>query len=515
MSLYTDLSWLLTCTSLICLCNCQDSLVSVIHKMDQFEEDLLDNKADVLRIEKRVLNIIDVAKTELRAQVKENIREQVRDAIAEILQEEPLQDMVKSGIVSELRHLKQVYRQVERQIHHVSRSLNDLRNKTDVFHESVLKRVDIWNGEDTGDVCVNDKLKLELELQKSNVYIADLKADNERLAKLNEMCQSQISQLNSTPSVLSSSQASQHVSFTSRSTGSTTSVTRTKRPVTTTKSPVLTTSLTTPMPSVLPATALRSQDGRRILISPLGSSFNYKFRQLNIDSNSLSVYPYHYMRMVTSVTYITKAQKLLIGLYNPTKIVSSTLDTSNVTVLMEGVYTTGMTVDEGRDIIFMSTYRPRYSISRMSTQGKNYSTIANLLKFGGFSRQIALDTRTKRIYGCLRTKLFTVTYDGQGPATLVRGKRMHAVTLDQTAGVLYYNNDLKLMKMTVSSNVSSEVTTLYTRPWDMVLYRDTMYFSDSRFPLIGVVKVTHNSRACTLQSINVKAVDTLCLCVIP
>ncbi len=63
------------------------------------------------------------------------------------------------------------------------------------------------------------------------------------------------------------------------------------------------------------------------------------------------------MRMVTSVTYITKANKLLIGLFNPTKKVSSTLDTSNVTVLMEGVYATSMAVDEGRDIIFMANLK--------------------------------------------------------------------------------------------------------------------------------------------------------------
>ncbi|XP_071093416.1 uncharacterized protein [Haliotis cracherodii] len=474
------LSWLLTCTSLICFCYCQDSVVSVIHRLDQFDRKLLDNKMDVL-------DIIDGAKTSLRAELKENIRDQVREAMAEILQGESLQDMVKSQIVSELRHLKQGYHQMKRQLHHVSRSLKDFQEETGVFHQSVLKEAHVGNRENSSHVCVRDKQKLEVELHKCDIYAADLETDIERLIALNETCHLKISQLKTALSVSASSPAT--VVATS-----------------TTRLPVLTTSVTTPRPQ---------EEKNRILIAPFWSSTQHQFRQLNIHSNSLSVYHYLTKKYITSVAYIATKRTLLFGSYRPNMISESTLDTSHVTVLREGVRAYGMAVDEGRGIVFVATYQPQRSISRMSTQGKDFTAIIDLSKYGGTPRQITLDTRRKRIYGCSRVKLFTVTYDGQGLATLATGIYMYAVTLDQTAGVLYYNNEKKLMKMTVSNNVSTEVTTLNVVPYNMRLYRGTIYYGGYSPSTVGAVDVTYNTVAYTLQSISMEGIDNLLLCLIP
>ncbi|XP_071093144.1 uncharacterized protein [Haliotis cracherodii] len=481
------LSWWLSCTYLICVCNCQDSIVSVIQRLDQFQEELLDNKDDMIRMEKRILNIIDVAKTSLRAELKENIRDQVREAMAEILQGESLQDMVKSQVVSEVRYLKQGYHQMKRQLRHVSRSLKDFQDETGEFHESVLKKADVWNRENASDTCVKDKHRLEIELRKSDIYAADLQKNIERFIVLNETCQSQISQLKTALAMPASTPAPVNV---------------TSIP----KSRVSTTSVTTPRPE---------EERSRILIAPVWSGTQHQFRQLNIHSNSLSVYQYHTMKQVTYVAYIAKTKKLLIGLRISDKIVSSPLDTSHVTVLREGVKTYGMAVDEDRDIVFIATYEPRYSISRMSTQGKDFTAIIALSKYGGFPREITLDTRRKRIYGCNQGKLFTVTYDGQGLATLATGSNMYAVTLDQTAGVLYYNIEKKLMKMTVSTNVSTEVTTLSAVPWNMRLYRGTIYFTCYSSPIVGAVDVTYNTVAYTLQSLSMKGARALLMCLIP
>ncbi|XP_071093143.1 uncharacterized protein [Haliotis cracherodii] len=487
MAEFKCLSWLLSCTYLICLCNCQDSIVSVIQRLDQFQEELLDNKDDMIRMEKRILNIIDVAKTSLRAELKENIRDQVREAMAEILQGESLQDMVKSQVVSEVWHLKQGYHQMKRQLRHVSRSLKDFQDETGEFHESVLKKADVWNRDNSSDTCVRDKHRLEIELRKCDICAADLQKNIERFIVLNETCQSQISQLKTALAMPASSTAPVNVTSTP-------------------KSPVSTTSVTTPSPE---------EEKSRILIAPGWSGTQHQFRQINIHSNSLSVYQYHTMKYVTSVAYIVKTKKLLIGLANPDKIVSSTLDTSHVTVLREGVETYGMAVDEDRDIVFIATYQPRYSINRMSTQGKDFTAIIDLSKYGSYPFQITLDTRRKRIYGCNEGKLFTVTYDGQGLATLVTGGSLFTVTLDQTAGVLYYNIEKKLMKMTVSTNVSTEVTTLSAVPWNLRLYRDIIYFSSWGSPIVGAVDVTYNNAVCTLQSLFMKGATVLLMCLIP
>ncbi|XP_071093417.1 uncharacterized protein [Haliotis cracherodii] len=481
------ISWLLTCTSLICFCNCQDSIVPVIHRLDHLDRKLLDNKVDMNRMEEHFLDIIDGAKISLRAELKENIRVQVREAMAEILQGESLQDMVNSQVVSELRHLKQGYHQMKRQIHHVSRSFKDFQDGTAVFHESVLKKARFGNLENSSDVCVRDKYKLEVELHKCDVHAADLKADNERFVELNKTCQFQISQLKTALSVPASSPATVNAPLTM-------------------KLPVSTTTVTTPRPQ---------EEQRRILIAPLESSTQHQFRQLNIHSNSLSVYQYLTMKNMASVAYIAKTRTLLLGSYGPSRISASTLDTSHVTVLREGVRANGMAVDEDRDIVFIATYQPQKSISRMSTQGKDFTAIIDLTKYGSVPRQITLDTRRRRIYGCNSGKMFTVTYDGQGLATLATGSSMYAVTLDQTAGVLYYNNVKKLMKMTVSNNVSTEVTTLNVVPYNMRLYRGTIYYGGYSPTTVGAVDVIYNTVAYTLQSISIKGVVYLLLCLIP
>ncbi|XP_071093414.1 uncharacterized protein [Haliotis cracherodii] len=483
------LSWFLTCTSLICFCNCQDSVVSVISRLNQFEEELLDTKVDTLRMEKRIHNIIDDAKTSLRAELKEIMRDQVREAMAEILQGESLQDMVKSQVVSELRHLKQGYHQMKRQLHHVSRSLKDFQDETSVFHQSVLKGAHVGNLENSSDVCVRDKRRLEIELQKCDVTAADLMADIKRCMAFKETCESQISQLKTAPVVPYPTPA---VNVTSSST--------------TPGPPVSTTSVTASAPE---------EEKSRILIAPLWSGTKHQFRQLNIHSNSLSVYQNLNMKRVASVAYIAKTKKLLIGSYGPDRILASALDTSHVTVLREGVQTYGIVVDEDRGIVFIATHQPQNSISRMSTQGKDFISIIDLSKYGSYPRQLTLDTRRKRIYWCNGGKLFTVTYDGQGLATLATGSNMFAVTLDQTAGVLYYNNEKKLMKMTVSNNVSTEVTTLNARPWSMILYRGTIYYGSYSPTLVGAVDVTYNTVAYTLQSISMEGVNHLLICLIP
>ncbi|XP_071093437.1 uncharacterized protein [Haliotis cracherodii] len=477
---FVSLSWLLFSTYITCACSSHDSIVSVIHRLDQFDRKLLFNKMDVL-------DIIDGAKTSLRAELKENIRDQVREVMAEILQGESLQDMVKSQVVSELRHLKQGYHQMKRQMYHVSRSLKDFQDETAVFHDSVLEKANVWNRENLSDVCVRDKHTLEIELHKRNVYAADLKADNEQFVELNETYQFQISQLKTALVVCASSQATKNVNSTPMS-------------------PVSTTSVTTPTPE---------EDYSRILIAPRWSSTLHQFCQLNIHSNSLSVYQYLTMKYVNTVTYIAKTRKLLIGSFSPYGISASTLDTREVTVLREGVRTYSMAVDEDRDIIFIATRQPQYSISRMSTQGKDFTSIIDLSTYGSYPRQITLDTRRRRIYGCNGGKLFTVTYDGQGLATLATGSNMYAVTLDQTADVLYYNNEKKLMKMTVSNNGSTEVTTLTAHPWNMRLYRGTIYYGGHGSSIVGAVNVTYNTVAYTLQSISMKGSHTILLCLIP
>ncbi|XP_067671325.1 uncharacterized protein [Haliotis asinina] len=470
MRMLKGISWLLICISLVCCCSCQESFVSVIQRLDQLEEELFHNKADMIRMEKRIRNIIDAVKTSLRVELKETIRDQVRETMSEIVQGEAFRDTVKSEVVPEIRHVRRGYHQMKRQWQHVSRSLKDFQEETVTFHEFVLEKVDDWKGENTSDTCAREKHRLERELRKSNVSVAELKKDNELLLELNKTCQFQISQLSTAVPV--SQGASIRVNSISMSTVLTKLVT--------TSQLLMTASLTTP----------RQEEKNRILIASVWSRTNQQFRQLNIDNDSLSFYPYHNLSRVNSIAYLAKTRELLIALLKPDRILASVLDTSQVRVLREGVRTYGMAVDEGRFVVFMGTYYPKYSISRMSRHGEEFNVVIDLSKFAYYPRQITLDTRREKIYWCNYLNLFTVTYDGQGLSTLARGRYMYSVTLDQTAGVLFYSKGRELMRMTVSNHVSTRVITLHDTPWNMRLYRGIIYYGGWTAAVLGTVNVT-------------------------
>ncbi|XP_067664347.1 uncharacterized protein [Haliotis asinina] len=497
MRMLKGISWLLICISLVCCCSCQESFVSVIQRLDQLEEELFHNKADMIRMEKRIRNIIDAVKTSLTIELKEAIRDQVRETMSEIVQGETFRDTVKSEVVSRLRHVKRGYHQMKRQWHHVSRSLQDFKDETATFHEFVLEKVDGWKGQNTSDACAREKHRLERELQKStNVSMVELKKDNERLLELNKTCQFQISQLKTTVPV--SQRASLRVNSTSMSPVMT-------KIVSTTSQPVITASLHTP----------RKEEKGRILIAPFRSRTIQQFYQLNIYNNSLSVYSYHNLSRVNSIAYLAKTRELLIAFVKPDKILASVLDTSQVRVLSEGVRTYGMAVDEERDVVFMSTGYPQYSISRMSTQGEDFTVVIDLSMFAHYPRQITLDTRREKIYWCNYLNLFTMTYDGQGLSTLATGRIMYSVTLDQTAGVLFFNKGRELMRMTVSNNVSTRVITLQTIPRNMRLYRGIIYYGGSgTAAVLHTVNATHNIGEYSLQSKTIKVLRRPYVCLI-
>ncbi|XP_067671337.1 uncharacterized protein [Haliotis asinina] len=492
MRMLKGISWLLICISLVCCCSCQDSFVSVIRRLDQLEEELFHNKADMIRMEKRIRNIIEAVKTSLTVELKETIRDQVRETMSEIVQGEAFRDMVKSEVVSGIRHVKRGYHQMKRQWQHVSRSLKDFQDETVTFHEFVLNKVHDLNGQNTSDTCAREKHRLERELEKNNISVAKLTEDNDRLLELNKTCQFQISQLKTVLSLPVSQGTSHRRNFTSTS-------------------PVLTKIVTTTSPDVMTVslTPLKVEEEKnRILIAPLWSRTNQQFRQLNINNNSLSVYPYHSLSKVTCIAYLAKTRELLIAL--PDRILASVLDTSQVRVLRKGVRTYGMAVDEGLGVVFIGTHYPKYSISRMSTHGEEFNVVKSM--YGSYPRQLTLDQRREKIYWCNYVNLFTMTYDGQGLSTLARGRRMFSVTLDQIAGVLYYNNEKELMRMTVSNNVSTRVITLQDTPWNMRLYRGIIYYGGWTAAVLGAVNVTNKTGAYGLES---RAIKGPLVCLIP
>lgn len=216
-----------------------------------------------------------------------------------------------------------------------------------------------------------------------------------------------------------------------------------------------------------------------------------QFGQLRIQDNSYELYPYIGWQIVTAVAYVKKLNRLLIGSYNPNSIITSKLYTFKVRTLKEDVECYGMAVDDERDAIFMTTQNPIASISRMTTRGRRFKVIIDLSTYDRHPLRIAVHPRDKRIFANTNDKIFTVGYDGRDFVTLVRGRSMHSLTLDSTGNILFFNDDTRLLKMSISRHLTSEVTTFGSSPWDLIYYKNTLYYSVAQYRDSGTIGLVY------------------------
>ena len=100
--------------------------------------------------------------------------------------------------------------------------------------------------------------------------------------------------------------------------------------------------------------------------------------------------------------------------------------------------------------------------------------------------------------------------------TSATGSNMWALTLDSTGSFRFYNIWTKLIKMSVSNNVSSEVTTLSATPYTLAYYNNTVYYGGiGGTGIVGAVTLRHDAVSYTLNTQEFKSSHSRLILIVP
>ncbi|XP_071086399.1 uncharacterized protein [Haliotis cracherodii] len=401
-----------------------ENIAAVVNQMSLLEKEInhlkveLNHlKSDVPGMETRVINKMDILELLLRLDLTEKIvPSYIRSQI------ESLDATVNIHVMSQIRHLKRGYQQMKRQTLSLTRQLRE------VGQTKTRQPLDTVKDKDACEQQVSE-LKTELNvtrhhvthvekdvsLLKDDVLIvirqsADVQAQINETQRTVETLVKQNVRLRNDLIVINASLAEDvqtlgnlHLNYVNKTRDLQTNADRTQ-PI---QHYTPTTPSGRPFSSVATTPTTREfQDKTRILIVRYGSVASQHPHQITIDKNDMKTYPHLYTKYIEAVTYEPVSRRLIFSRMSPPGIFSSRLDVSGVTTLREGIQSYGMTVDVDRQLIFLTTYHPTWTISRMSTFGRNFRGIVNLRYRGSYiPNGIAVDSRKKMIYFCKKGPL--------------------------------------------------------------------------------------------------------------
>lgn len=158
--------------------------------------------------------------------------------------------------------------------------------------------------------------------------------------------------------------------------------------------------------TTLPVSPPSISSDRRLLVVPFASSYYEQLQTLKIGyhwSETYDAYPVN-IRYVLSVAYVSSRRTLLLSTYDPDMILSFPLDHNQTSVLKYDVASSGMAIDEGRQLVIHTDWR-RKSVNIMTSTGRDYIPLLNLPNNGSPVNSIALDEENMLIYVCDNHKL--------------------------------------------------------------------------------------------------------------
>lgn len=258
-------------------------------------------------------------------------------------------------------------------------------------------------------------------------------------------------------------------------------------------------------------TPTKTSQKSRIIIVPLSSN-RQESMQLHLNNNTLKPYPAITRSWIHSVVYVQRLRRILIGTRHPNRIFRFPLDGSKMNVFKRNILTYGMAVDEGRQLLFLTTHIPRYTISRMTTQGRQFTSLVNESFVGRFPQSITVDPLNKIVYAACYLNLISVSYDGSKILTLYSSTDIFAVSLGPTG--LYFNEKRKVMKMRPGGTNVTEVMELEVKPRTFVFYNNSMYTGSYAYGQVGVLHFTDCGRTIVYQDLY-EVVSSWSMCLIP
>ncbi|XP_046557578.1 uncharacterized protein LOC124266818 [Haliotis rubra] len=242
--------------------------------------------------------------------------------------------------------------------------------------------------------------------------------------------------------------------------------------------------------------ASKGRNGR-LLVAPWGHAepLQVNLSDYTVSNYSLGISDYQ------SVVFIPKIQSLIVTGIAPFNLRSiiyvSRINSSDLQPLVRNYACHASTVDEDRELIVVTTFRPRKTVSSLKYDGSDLKTIADLSAYN-YPYGLALDYKLRRIYVCTDTKLLSMTYNGNDVRVVHSGKNIMTVTADMTDRVLYFNDDTGLMKHSLDSGETVTMVNLAFTPWNFIHARgfdgsNNLYVSSLRGRMVGVFKLDTNS----------------------
>ncbi|XP_067670574.1 uncharacterized protein [Haliotis asinina] len=471
-----------------------ENISTVAKHMSLLEEELNDLKSDIVRMELRMMNKIDVLKLVLRSDLAENIVPSYMSSLFE-----SFDATVNSHVISQIRRLKHGYQQVKRQTLSLTKQLSEI-GMTKSGQEVDIVMV---KGECEHQVS---QLRTELNLTRRHVWLVEeevtlLKGHMTALIRQVGDLQAQMNETLRT--VQSLVQQNERLRNDPTATGITQPV-----PLYTSKTP--TSPNSTPV-ATTPTTRMFHNMTRLLVVQYLSISKQYP-HEITINKHDMRTYPYLHESWIEAVTYDPVSRTLIFSRLLPSGMYTSKLDVSGVRTLKKGIGSFGLTVDVDRRVIFFTTYHPSKSISRMSTSGRRYRILVDLSRRPkkDYPHDLAVCPRTKTIYfGGNRDGLWSVDYNGNRLHQINKRDGVIAVTFDNFHNALYFSVNKTVIQLSLSTNTRTEVSQFNARIKDLVYHDNKVFMSGQPGADIAVVDLDNNVYT-TVKTMN-STYNVMCL----
>lgn len=545
----------LVCSLVTTLTYGQENIVAVVNQVNMLQMEINHMKVEVPRFEARVLNKMAMLELVQRADLVEKIvpsyiQDQVEQSLKQILHEQSFDAMVQNYMYSQVKHLKQAYQAMKRQVNSINRRVRQktltktvsggdaqserVKSEKTTYMLSISDSHGVMNSSEHSET---GKLVRHLQTMMTNTWSRvrhvgqEVKSLGGQVSLLNQTCakaslerraiqstvdaleakanqtREQIGHIKKQGTMLKtclSQMSKRHVGETggvmAGDNPNETKVNRRRQG----SSPLVihgaSTAATTVATPATTSTAIVQSPGRyvevmtRILVVKLESFTVQNPHLIDVHNNAMQVYGYMRTSHISSVTYDSRARSLIFCRHLPKVILSSNLDSFDVKRLRKGVISLGMAVDVDRRLIFLSTFKPRRTISRMSTRGKHFRGIVDLTRHGSFNPyNIAIDTRNKMIYFCKNSDGFwSVGYDGKNLRRIQQTGSSSAVTIDSQRNIVYFSDAERVMKLSLSTNTVTEIMGLSGRIWSMCHVNNSLYVAGYVGGFIDVIYLGNN-----------------------
>ncbi|XP_067660416.1 uncharacterized protein [Haliotis asinina] len=224
-----------------------------------------------------------------------------------------------------------------------------------------------------------------------------------------------------------------------------------------------------------------------LLLTPRRLNTVNQFQQLQINTSLQEGYPFvENPRRVRTIGYIPSLKRIVVDMELTPVLSSFALDSTEQTVIVKGLLTTTMCVDDTKQLIYvLVNKKPKTGIWRVPANGRNIEQIPGLRRYTFIS--FSVDTQRETFYMFSESGLYLSKYDGTYLALIKKHICSRLSLFDDINRDLYYVEVNVLHKISVLTDRTAKVQSFKHSLASLVKYGGHMYISFSNNLQIGVI----------------------------